>query len=224
MSYNIAIDGPAGAGKSTIAKKLAEKLEFIYVDTGAMYRAMAVYFLENGISGEDEEAVCRAAEGLSVSIEYVEGQQKVLLNGSNVTGRIRTEAVGNMASTTSKYPAVRAKLLDLQREIAASKDVIMDGRDIGTTILPDADLKIFLTASAHTRALRRFKELQEKGMQADLAIIEADIIKRDEQDMNRAVSPLKQADDAILLDSSNLSIEEVVAEILRLKAEKDAAE
>ncbi len=221
MGYNIAIDGPAGAGKSTIAKKLAEALQFVYVDTGAMYRAMGLYFLEHGISGDDEAAVCAAAEDLTVSIDYVDGVQRVLLNEEDVTGKIRTEAVGNMASVTSKYPAVRAKLLDLQRDIAAARNVIMDGRDIGTTILPDADLKIFLTASAHTRALRRYHELLEKGMDADLDIIEADIIKRDEQDMNRAASPLKQAEDAILVDSSDLSIEEVVAEILRLKAEKD---
>lgn len=210
MVYNIAIDGPAGAGKSTIAKKLAKDLGYIYVDTGAMYRAMAYYFLQNGIKPEDEKAISDACPKVDVTIKYVNGEQQVILNGENISGKIRTEEVGNMASATSVYPIVRTKLVDLQRQLAAKENVIMDGRDIGTVVLPDANVKIFLTASSKVRAQRRFDELTEKGIQCDFDEIERDIIERDKRDMNRETSPLKQAEDAVLLDSSELDIDGVV--------------
>ena len=208
--YNIAIDGPAGAGKSTIAKKLAKDLGYIYVDTGAMYRAMAYYFLQNQIAPDDLEGITDACKNVEISIEYVNGEQCVILNGENVNGVIRTEKVGNMASATSIYPVVREKLVELQQQLAKKADVIMDGRDIGTVVLPKADVKIYLTASSKVRAERRYKELQEKGVECNLEDIEKDIIDRDYRDMHREVSPLKQAIDAVLLDSSTLDIDGVV--------------
>ena len=214
--YNIAIDGPAGAGKSTIAKMAAKKLDFIYVDTGAMYRAMALYFLRREIDAKDEKKIAEACEHINVTIAYQEGEQQVLLNGENVNPFIRTEEVSMMTSNTSKYPAVREKLLYLQRELAAANNVIMDGRDIGTCVLPDAELKIYLTASASERAKRRYLEQKERGVESDLAQIERDIIARDEQDMNREIAPLKQAEDAIYLDTSDMTIEEVVTKIVSL--------
>ena len=210
MSFNIAIDGPAGAGKSTIAKKLAKDLGYIYVDTGAMYRAMAYYFLQNQIAPDDLEGITDACKNVEISIEYVNGEQCVILNGENVNGVIRTEEVGNMASATSIYPVVREKLVELQQQLAKKADVIMDGRDIGTVVLPKADVKIYLTASSKVRAERRYKELQEKGVECNLEDIEKDIIDRDYRDMHREVSPLKQAIDAVLLDSSTLDIDGVV--------------
>ena len=214
--YNIAIDGPAGAGKSTIAKMAAKKLDFIYVDTGAMYRAMALYFLRREIDAKDEKKIAEACEHINVTIAYQEGEQQVLLNGENVNAFIRTEEVSMMTSNTSKYPAVREKLLYLQRELAAANNVIMDGRDIGTCVLPDAELRIYLTASASERAKRRYLEQKERGVESDLAQIERDIIARDEQDMNREIAPLKQAEDAIYLDTSDMTIEEVVTKIVSL--------
>ena len=214
--YNIAIDGPAGAGKSTIAKMAAKKLDFIYVDTGAMYRAMALYFLRREIDAKDEKKIAEACEHINVTIAYQEGEQQVLLNGENVNAFIRTEEVSMMTSNTSKYPAVREKLLYLQRELAAANNVIMDGRDIGTCVLPDAELKIYLTASASERAKRRYLEQKERGVESDLAQIERDIIARDEQDMNREIAPLKEAEDAIYLDTSDMTIEEVVTKIVSL--------
>ena len=214
--YNIAIDGPAGAGKSTIAKMAAKKLDFIYVDTGAMYRAMALYFLRREIDAKDEKKIAEACEHINVTIAYQEGEQQVLLNGENVNAFIRTEEVSMMTSNTSKYPAVREKLLYLQRKLAAANNVIMDGRDIGTCVLPDAELKIYLTASASERAKRRYLEQKERGVESDLAQIERDIIARDEQDMNREIAPLKQAEDAIYLDTSDMPIEEVVTKIVSL--------
>lgn len=214
--YNIAIDGPAGAGKSTIAKMAAKKLDFIYVDTGAMYRAMALYFLRREIDAKDEKKIAEACEHINVTIAYQEGEQQVLLNGENVNAFISTEEVSMMTSNTSKYPAVREKLLYLQRELAAANNVIMDGRDIGTCVLPDAELKIYLTASASERAKRRYLEQKERGVESDLAQIERDIIARDEQDMNREIAPLKQAEDAIYLDTSDMTIEEVVTKIVSL--------
>lgn len=216
MSYAIAIDGPSGAGKSTIAKRVAKKLSFIYVDTGAMYRAMALYFLRREIDAKDEKKIAEACEHINVTIAYQEGEQQVLLNGENVNAFIRTEEVSMMTSNTSKYPAVREKLLYLQRELAAANNVIMDGRDIGTCVLPDAELKIYLTASASERAKRRYLEQKERGVESDLAQIERDIIARDEQDMNREIAPLKQAEDAIYLDTSDMTIEEVVTKIVSL--------
>ena len=216
MSMNIAIDGPAGAGKSTIAKRLAKKLGFIYVDTGAMYRAMAYYFLQHDIDAKDEKAIAAACPDVDVTITYENGEQQVLLNGENVNGVIRNEEVGNMASSTSVYPVVRKKLVELQRQLAKSADVIMDGRDIGTCVLPDAQVKIYLTASSATRAKRRFDELSEKGVSCDLAEIEKDIIDRDYRDMHRETSPLRQAEDAVLVDSSEMNIDEVVDAIYQV--------
>lgn len=213
MGYNVAIDGPAGAGKSTIARLVAKEKGYIYVDTGAMYRALAVHFLKKGVASEDTDAVSGACADADVSIRYEDGVQQVFLNGENVTGMLRTEEVGNMASMTSAVPAVREKLLELQRTLARENDVIMDGRDIGTNILPDADVKIYLTASAETRAKRRYDELTEKGIECDLDQIERDIRERDERDMTREIAPLKKAQDAILVDSSHMTIPEVVAEI-----------
>lgn len=210
MSYNIAIDGPAGAGKSTIAKRLAKELGYVYVDTGAMYRAMAYYFLKNQVDTNDEEVIAKACPSVNVTIAYQDGEQQVLLNGENVNGVIRKEEVGKTASTTSVYPVVRAKLMDLQRELAMKENVIMDGRDIGTVVLPNADVKIFLTASSKVRAKRRYDELTEKGVECDFDEIEKDIIDRDYRDMHRETAPLKQAEDAILLDSSELDIDGVV--------------
>lgn len=210
MIYNIAIDGPAGAGKSTIAKKLAADLGYIYVDTGAMYRAMAYYFIQNNISAEDENAIAKACQNVSVTIEYKDNEQQVILNGENVNGVIRNEEVGNMASATSVYPVVRTKLVELQRQLAQKESVIMDGRDIGTVVLPDANVKIFLTASSAVRAKRRYEELTAKGITCDLKEIEQDIMDRDYRDMHRETSPLQQAEDAVLLDSSELDIDGVV--------------
>ncbi|MCD7708350.1 MAG: (d)CMP kinase [Clostridiales bacterium] len=213
MLMNIAIDGPAGAGKSTIAKRLAAELGYVYVDTGAMYRAMAYYFLQNGIAAEDEEKIGAACGGVDVTIRYQDGEQRVILNGEDITGKIRTEEVGNMASATSVYPAVRTKLVELQRQLAKKADVIMDGRDIGTVVLPDAEVKIYLTASSKVRAKRRYDELVAKGEPCDMDTIERDIIERDERDKTRKVSPLRQADDAILLDTSALDIDGVVSKM-----------
>lgn len=213
MGYNVAIDGPAGAGKSTIAKLVAKEKGYIYVDTGAMYRGLAIHFLKKGIDPENKEAVAKACQDAEVTIGYENGIQQIYLNGENVTEMLRTEEVGNMASKTSAIPEVREKLLDLQRSLAREKDVIMDGRDIGTNILPDADVKIYLTASVETRAERRYKELKEKGEKCDLAEISRDIRERDERDMTREIAPLKKAEDAVLVDSSDMTIKEVVDEI-----------
>ena len=220
MAFNVAIDGPAGAGKSTIAKQLAKKMEFVYVDTGAMYRALAYYFLTQKIDPKDEAAINAAVEHADVTIAYVEGEQQVLLNEENVNAYLRTEEVGNTASITSVYPAVRSKLVALQQKLAQTTDVIMDGRDIGTCVLPNAQVKVYLTASVATRAKRRYDELLAKGETADLGQIAADIEDRDYRDMHRELSPLKQAEDAVLVDSSDLTIEEVVAGIEKLVTER----
>lgn len=216
MSVNIAIDGPAGAGKSTIAKAVAKELEFIYVDTGAMYRAMALYLLQQGISPKETEKMEEACAKAEISIVYEEGAQQVLLNGENVTGLLRQEEVGNMASVSSANPKIREKLVELQRILASRENVVMDGRDIGTCVLPNAQVKVYLTASARTRALRRCKELEEKGISCVLEEIEADINERDHRDMTREISPLQQAEDAVLLDSSDMTIEEVKEAIISL--------
>lgn len=213
-TYNIAIDGPAGAGKSTIAKRAAKQLGFIYVDTGAMYRAMALYLLRKGIDRTDEKAIEASCFDMDISLQYENGEQKVLLNGEDVSGLIRTEEVSSMTSAISVYAPVRQKLLELQRELAQTKNVIMDGRDIGTCVLPNAQTKIYLTASSHVRAVRRFKELQEKGQMCNLEEIEQDIIERDYRDMHREIAPLKQAEDALLIDSSQMNIDQVVEAII----------
>lgn len=220
MIYNIAIDGPAGAGKSTIAKRVAKELSCVYVDTGAMYRAMALYLLRREVNRENPEEIGNICQEAEISIEYKNGEQLVLLNSENVNSYLRTEEVGNMASVSSANPKVREKLLDLQRKLAASMSVVMDGRDIGTTILPGADVKIYLTASSLTRAKRRYLELQEKGESCDLEKIREDIEERDRRDMNREISPLKQAQDAVLVDSSDMTIDEVVKRILQIFREK----
>ena len=216
MAMNVAIDGPAGAGKSTIAKAVAAKKGYVYVDTGAMYRAMALYFLRAGIASDDEKAISEKVDEIVVSIKYEDGAQHVILNGEDVTDLIRTEEVGNMASATSVYSAVRTKLVALQQELAKTTDVIMDGRDIGTVVLPNADVKVFLTASVECRAKRRFDELKAKGANPDFDQIAKDIEERDYRDSHREISPLKQADDAVLVDSSDMTIDEVVAAIIDL--------
>lgn len=218
--FNIAIDGPAGAGKSTIARRAAGQLGFVYVDTGAMYRAMALYFLRKGINPADEEAVSRTCSEAEVSIRYQDGAQQVLLNGEDVSGQIRTEEVGKTASVVSAYMPVREKLTELQKELAARENVIMDGRDIGTCVLPQAPAKIYLTASVEVRALRRFRELTEKGEACDLEEIKKDIADRDWKDMHREHAPLKQAEDAVVVDSSNMTIDQVVEAILAVAKEK----
>ncbi|MCI8725294.1 MAG: (d)CMP kinase [Hungatella sp.] len=220
LTYNIAIDGPAGAGKSTIAKMVASKLGFIYVDTGAMYRAMALYFLRKGIGSGEEEAIEKACKDIEVLIRYEDNVQQVFLNGENVSGLIRTEEVSNMTSATSVHKPVRQKLLELQRQLAATADVIMDGRDIGTCVLPHAQTKIYLTASSHVRALRRYKELTEKGEMCNLEEIEQDIRERDYRDMHREIAPLKQAEDAVYLDSSQMTIPQVVDAIIEAARER----
>ncbi len=220
MGCNIAIDGPAGAGKSTIAKKVAKELSFIYVDTGAMYRAVAFYLLQNKVEGDDSEGIAGKCTEADVSIRYENGEQIVLLNGENVNAYLRTEEVGNMASKSSANPAVRAHLLNLQQNLARENDVVMDGRDIGTVVLPGAQVKIFLTASVETRARRRYEEYLQKGESADLEEIKRDIEKRDHQDMTREISPLRQAEDAVLVDSSEMTIQQVVDAILTIYEEK----
>lgn len=211
--FQVAIDGPAGAGKSTIAKILAKDLGFIYVDTGAMYRAMALSCLRNGIDIKDEKAVTRQCEEITVSLNYENGEQQVLLDGENVNAYIRTEEVSQATSAISVYEGVRKKLLNLQRHLGQEQNVVMDGRDIGTNVLKDAQVKIYLTASVKTRADRRYKELTAKGIDCHIEEIEADIKERDYRDIHRDIAPLKQAEDAVYLDSSDLTAEQVAAKI-----------
>ena len=216
MGYNVAIDGPAGAGKSTIAKLVAKEKGFVYVDTGAMYRGLAVHFLDRGLRPEETDKIIEACGDAQVTIKYEEGIQQVYLNGTNITARLRDEEVGNMASKSSPIPQVREKLLELQQGLDREQDVIMDGRDIGTCVLPNADVKVYLTASVETRAKRRYDELVEKGISCSLDEIAKDIKERDERDMTRDTAPLKQAGDAVLIDSSCMSVKEVVEAILAL--------
>ena len=219
MKFNIAIDGPAGAGKSSIAKRLAKELGYVYVDTGAMYRAMAYFFIKKDISSDELEKISKECDNINITISYLDGEQQVILNGENVNGYIRNEEVGNMASAISVYPVIREKLVELQRKLADSENVIMDGRDIGTVVLPNANVKIYLTASSKVRALRRFEELTAKGISCNLDEIEKDIIERDNRDMNRETSPLKMADDAVLIDSSELDIDGVIDEMKKIISE-----
>lgn len=220
MSFNIAIDGPAGAGKSTIARRAAKELSFIYVDTGAMYRSIALGLLKKGVDVSKEKELVEALSEITVTIGYENGEQQVYLNGENVSGLIRTEEVSRMASISSARPQVREKLTDLQRDLAKREDVLMDGRDIGTMILPHAQLKIYLTASVDTRAGRRYRELVEKGTECSLEEIRKDIEERDYQDMHRETAPLRQAEDAVLVDSSDMTIDEVVERIVALARER----
>ena len=215
MGFNIAIDGPAGAGKSTIAKLAASELSYIYVDTGAMYRAIGLYVYRKHVPEEDTNAIGETAKETEVSIHYIDGERHVYLNGEDVSEEIRKEHIGHMASVVGAVPDVREHLLSLQRQIAQENDIIMDGRDIGTHVLPDADVKIYLTASVEIRAKRRYKELVEKGVQCDLKEIEKDIEERDYRDMTRKIAPLKKAEDAILVDSSDMTLKEVVNTISR---------
>ena len=214
MGFNIAIDGPAGAGKSTIAKLAASELSYIYVDTGAMYRAIGLYVYRKHVPEEDKKAIGETAKETEVSIRYIDGERHVYLNGEDVSEEIRKEHIGHMASVVGAVPAVREHLLSLQRQIAQENDIIMDGRDIGTNVLPDASLKIYLTASADVRAKRRYDELKEKGADCDIEQIKTDIIARDKQDMEREIAPLCQAEDAILVDSSDMSIPQVIDTII----------
>ncbi|MDD7390408.1 MAG: (d)CMP kinase [Lachnospiraceae bacterium] len=216
MGFNIAIDGPAGAGKSTIAKKVAEKLNFIYIDTGAMYRAMGVYFSRNNTDLADENAVKEACGSVDVHLTYEDGVQQIWLNGENVSQVIRTKEAGNMASACAAVPAVREKLVELQKKLAETSNVVMDGRDIGTVVLPNADVKVYLTASVDVRAERRCREYQEKGLQAVLEEVKKEVAQRDYNDMHRAVSPLCQAPDAVLVDTSDMNIEQAADAILKL--------
>lgn len=216
MATVIAIDGPAGAGKSTIAKLVAKELNAIYIDTGAMYRAMALYLLRNHIDIEDEKALEECVASADISIRFADGEQQVWLNGENVNGLIRTEEVSAMASVSSAKGVVRVKLVDLQRKLAEDHDVVMDGRDIGTHVLPNAKPKIFLTASSKVRAKRRYDELTARGEVCDPDTIEKDIIERDERDKNREISPLRQAEDAILVDTSDMTIDQVKEKIISL--------
>jgi len=216
MGYQIAIDGPAGAGKSTIAKRVAKEKGFIYVDTGAMYRGLAVHLLQKGIRPQETDKIAEACKDAEITIGYEAGTQQIYLNGVNITAKLRGEEVGNMASVSSALPQVREKLLELQRQLARTRDVVMDGRDIGTHVLPDADVKVFLTASVKTRAKRRYDELKEKGVtNISYTEVEKDIIERDERDMNRPIAPLKRAADAVEIDSSEMFKEEVVEAILK---------
>lgn len=216
MSYNIAIDGPAGAGKSTIARAAAEKMNLIYVDTGAMYRAMALFMVREGVDLQDEETIIRKCQEADITIRYENGAQVVLLNGENVNAYLRTEEVSHAASFVSVIPRVREKLVELQKRLAAESDCIMDGRDIGTCVLPHADRKIYLTASSAVRAKRRYDELTARGESCELKKIQEDIEERDYRDMHREASPLKQAEDAVLVDTSDMTVEQVIDRILSI--------
>lgn len=220
MSYCIALDGPAGAGKSTIAKLVAKKMQLVYVDTGAMYRAMALFMIRENVSGDDLAKINEKCEEADITLKYENGEQVVCLNGENVNAYLRTEEVGNMASVVATQKKVRERVVSRQKELAKTTDVIMDGRDIGTCVLPGADVKIFLTASSRVRAKRRYDELTAKGEVCDIDVIEKDIIERDERDMTRKESPLRQAEDAILVDTSDMTIEEVVETIIKICEDK----
>ncbi len=220
MSFNVAVDGPAGAGKSTIARAAAKRLHLIYVDTGAMYRAMGLFVLQSGIDPEDTEAVAELCGRADISIRYQGGEQVVLLNGENVNDQLRTGEVSGVSSVISTVPQVRAKMVSLQKKLAAQCDCIMDGRDIGTCVLPDAQLKVYLTADSGVRAKRRFDELTQKGQDCSLEQIRKDMEERDYRDMHREISPLRQAPDAVLLDTSHMTPEEATERLTDLCREK----
>lgn len=217
MPYSIAIDGPAGAGKSTIAKAVARELGYVYIDTGAMYRAVGLFCLDQAIALSDEARVSESVRDIDITIAYdEEGAQQVFLNGTNVSTRIRTQQVGDAASTVSQYPAVREKMVKLQQSLAEHTSVVMDGRDIASKVLPNADTKIYLTASVEERARRRANELREKGELCDIAEVETEIRARDDRDMHRQYSPLIQVPEAVLVDSSTLTIDETIDRILEI--------
>lgn len=218
--FNVAIDGPAGSGKSTIAKRLAEQYNILYLDTGAMYRAVALDALRKGVDVSDETAVVDFLRDLKLDVIYENGVQKTLLCGKDVSGEIRSKEVSMAASTVSKHACVRMRLVEKQREIAGRMSCVLDGRDIGTFVLPEADFKFYLTASPDVRAKRRYEEFAAKGEKVDFEELKADIIRRDEQDMNRKIAPLKQAEDAVLIDTSEMSIEEVLAAVRQKMQEK----
>lgn len=220
MSFNVAVDGPAGAGKSTIARAVAKKMDLIYVDTGAMYRAMALFMLKEKVALDDREGIVEKCRQADITIRYEGGEQVVILNGENVNAFLRTEEVGNAASAVSPVPEVREKLVELQKRLAAQSDCIMDGRDIGTCVLPDARLKIYLTAGSAVRARRRYDELAAKGETCDLQKIQTDIEERDYRDMHREVSPLRQAEDAVVVDTSDMSVDEVISRVAELCEER----
>jgi len=219
-TFSIAIDGPAGAGKSTIAKKLAHLLQCIYVDTGAMYRSVGYYCIRNGISLEDEEAVSKELPQMDIVLQHTSEGQRIVLNGEDVSQQIRNTEVAASASKVATYGAVRKSMVQRQQEMAKSTSIIMDGRDIGTVVLPFATLKIFLTASVEERAMRRLKEYEEKGIVCNLESLKEEISLRDKQDSEREISPLKQADDAIVLDTTHMEIDEIVAHIQMLLKER----
>ena len=220
MITNIAIDGPAGAGKSTIAKTASKELGFIYVDTGALYRTVGLNALRLGKDTRSAEEVVPTLKGLEVSLRFVDGEQRVFLGEEDVSTAIRQNEVSMAASNVSAIPAVREFLFDLQRDIAKKNNCIMDGRDIGTVVLPDAQIKIYLTASAEARADRRFKELTEKGQQVEYDVILKEIKERDYQDMNREIAPLKQADDAVLVDTTELTLPQAIEYMLKVIKER----
>ena len=220
---SVAIDGPAGAGKSTLARQAARELGFLYVDTGAIYRTVALKVLRTGADPADEAQVSALLEGLDISMDYgPDGEQRMFLEGEDVSAAIREHQVSGLTSQVSAIPAVRAFLLDFQRRLAREHSVVMDGRDIGTVVLPDADVKIFLTAAPEARARRRLLELEQRGQQADFDTILHDIIQRDEQDRNRPIAPLRQAEDAVLLDTTHLNLEESLRSLLTLIKEETA--
>ena len=220
MNINVAIDGPSGAGKSTISKEVSKKLGFIYVDTGALYRSIALYVYNNKIDPDDVVAVSKSLSDISIRFDYIESEQHVFLNDADVSSDIRVHAISEYASKVSAIKEVRDYLLFMQRDIASKNNIIMDGRDIGTVVLPDATLKIFLTASAEVRAKRRFDELCQKGQTVEFDTVLNDIIERDKRDMERAVAPLKKADDAVLVDTSDCSFDESVEIICDLIKER----
>ena len=217
---SVAIDGPSGAGKSTIAKAIAQKKNYIYVDTGAMYRAIGLFMVRNGIDIKDNAKVASKLSEITLNLKYVNGEQRVYLNGDDVSTDIRLPEMSMAASGVSAIKEVRAFLLDVQRNFAKTSNIIMDGRDIGTVILPNADVKIFLTASSKKRAERRYKELLEKGIGTSYEEVFSDLIKRDENDINRPIAPLKQAKDAILVDSTNLTQQETINKIISIIGER----
>ena len=224
--FSIAIDGPVSAGKSTLSDALARRLGILHLDTGAMYRAVGLYALDNGVDPGDEAALNEVIKQgkAAVSVRYADGYQKTMLNGVNITSRLREEPVGAAASAVSRYPAVRRYLVGLQQQLAREQSLLIDGRDIGTVVLPQADIKVFLTATPEARALRRYTQLIASGQKADYPTVLAELIKRDVQDTTREHDPLRAADDAVTLDTSSLSFEESLDRLIKLVEAHDASQ